>query len=109
MAMIVDGIHAIRHMMGITRQKFMLGLCRPFAGMSKRKQVMPTLHFLQKQDVWRHGGDSLLDAMHSRPGTHRADTFVNIPGSDAKFHSERVQKTGLQMLWQLENRFGIGW
>ncbi len=94
--------------MGIARQKFMLRLCRPFPGMSKRKQVMPTLHFLQEQDVWCHGGDGLLDAMHSRPGTYRADTFVNIPGSDAKFHSERDQETELQMFWQLQNRLGIG-
>jgi hypothetical protein len=87
MTMVIDRIHAVSDMMGIACQKFMLRLCRPFACVPKCKQVMPTLHFLQKQDIRRHGCDGLLDAMNPRPGTYRTDTLVNIPGGDAKFHA----------------------
>jgi hypothetical protein len=38
-------------MMGITCQKFMLRLRRPFASMPQREQIMSSLYFLKKQDV----------------------------------------------------------
>jgi hypothetical protein len=72
---------------GITRQKFMLRLCRPFTGMSQREQIMSTLYFLKKQDVRPHGRDCLLDAMDARSRAYGTDAFVNIPGRDAKFHA----------------------
>lgn len=48
---------------------------------------MPTLHFLQKQDIRRHGRDGLLDAMDARSRAYGTDAFVNIPGRDAEFHA----------------------
>ena len=48
---------------------------------------MPTLYFLKKQDIGRHGRDGLLDAVDARSGTYGTDAFVNIPGRDAEFHA----------------------
>lgn len=88
--MIVNCIHAVSRVVGITRQKFMLRLCRPFTGMSQREQIMPALHFLKKQDVGRHGRDGLLDAMDARSCAYGTNAFVDIPGRDAKFHAFSV-------------------
>jgi len=97
MTMIIDGIHAISRMMGIASEKFMLPLRRPLAGMAQREQVMPSLHFLQKQDVGCHRGDGLLDPMNPRARTNGTDAFVNIPGSDSKFHAGRRCTVGLDV------------
>jgi hypothetical protein len=52
---------------------------------------MSSLYFLKKQDVGRHGRDGLLDAMDARSCTDGAHAFVNIPGSDAKFHAGDIR------------------
>ena len=87
MTVIVNCIHAVSDMMGIACQKFMLRLCRPFTCVPQREQIMSPLYFLKKQDVGCHGGDGLLDAMDAWPRAYGTDTFVNIPGRDAKFHA----------------------
>ncbi len=69
---------------------------------------MPALYFLQKQDIGGHGRDGLLDTMNARSRAYGTNAFVNIPGRNAKFHSEQNQETGLQMLRQLQNCFSIG-
>jgi hypothetical protein len=46
--------------------------------------------------------------MNARSRAYGTNAFVNIPGRDAKFHSEQNQETGLQMLRQLQNCFSIG-
>jgi hypothetical protein len=65
----------------------MLRLRRPFTSMPQREQIMSSLYFLKKQDVGCHGRDGLLDAVDARSCTDGAHAFVNIPGSDAKFHA----------------------
>ena len=55
---------------------------------------MSSLYFLKKQDVGCHEGDGLLDAMDAWSRAYGTDTFVNIPGGDAKFHSARRSSVG---------------
>ena len=97
MTMIVNCIHAVSDMMGIACQKFMLRLRRPFTCVPQREQIMSPLYFLKKQDVGCHGGDGLLDAMDAWPRADGAHAFVNIPGSDTKFHAARRSNVGRNM------------
>jgi hypothetical protein len=87
MTVIVNCIHAVSDMMGITCQKFMRRLRRPCTCVPQCEQIMSALYFLKKLDVGCHGGDGLLDTMDARSRADGAHTFVNIPGSDAKFHA----------------------
>jgi hypothetical protein len=77
------------------------------AGMAQREQVMPSLYFLQKQDVGCHCGDGLLDPMNARTRTDGTDAFVNIPGSDAKFHAGWRCKGGLEVDLDVGRNVGL--
>ena len=64
----------------------MLRLLRPQRRMFGRIFVVPSLHFLQKQDVGFHGRKRLFQRVNPRHAAQCADAFMNVIRRNAKFH-----------------------
>src|SRR3982074_1121278 len=86
MAMVIYRIDSIGAMLGVTCQKLMLALRRPISGMAQSQQVMSPLHLLQEYDIGLHCIECLLQCVNTRTAAERGHAFVNVVGSDAKFH-----------------------
>jgi len=78
MTMAIHCIHSIRGVVRFASQEFMLRLRGPFRCMPGCQQIVPTLHFLQKQYICRHRRHRLLHIAYTGLIADRRHPFVNV-------------------------------